>query len=227
MTQYEAMTFRGRAAGWALVMLASTGPSLLAQSPEQTLDRAVAAWAKVKTARATFEQTVTNSLTGSSANARGEFQEQRPNKLSIRFTEPAGDRIVSDGSAVWVYLPSSAPGQVVKRSATDESAVPIDITGEFLTDPKSRYDVTAAGRETVAGHAAHALALVPKPGTKAVFERATLWVDDDDALVRQFEVVENTGITRRVRITSLEVNVPVDRTAFTFTPPAGTRIVER
>ena len=208
-------------------MLVAAASALHAQSPTEVLDRAVAAWAKVKTARASFEQTVTNSLTGSSANARGEFQEQRPNRLSIRFTDPAGDRIVADGTSIWIYLPTSAPGQVVKRAATDEGAVPIDITGEFLTDPKTRYDVSAAGSGTVSGHAAHALTLVPKPGTKAVFDRATLWIDDDDALVRQFEVVEHTGVTRRVRITSLDVNVPVDRSAFAFTPPPGVRVVAR
>jgi outer membrane lipoprotein carrier protein len=214
-------------ARWSLVMLVGAAPALRAQSPEQTLDRAVAAWGKVKTARATFEQTVTNSLTGSSANARGEFQQQRPNKLAIRFTEPAGDRIVADGSSIWIYLPSSTPGQVVKRSATDETAVPIDITGEFLTDPKSRYNVSAAGSATVSGHAAHALTLVPKQENAAPFSKATIWVDDDDALVRQFEVVEQTGVTRRVRITSLELNAAVDRGAFSFTPPRGVRVVER
>lgn len=227
MPYMELRTTASRATRWSLVILTTVAPALVAQSSEQTLDRAVAAWSNVKTARATFEQTVTNSLTGSSANARGEFQQQRPNKLAIRFTEPQGDRIVSDGSSVWVYLPSSAPGQVVKHSATDESAVPIDITGEFLTDPKSRYTVTAAGTGTVAGHAAHALMLVPKAGTNAVFDRATIWVDDDDALVRQFEAVEHSGITRRVRITSLDVNVPVDRSAFNFTPPSGVKVVER
>jgi len=211
----------------ALVMLGGSAAGLAAQTPEETLDRAVAAWSKVKTARATFEQTVTNSLTGSSANARGEYQQQRPNKLAIRFSQPAGDQIVADGSSVWVYLPSSTPGQVVKRSASDENALPIDVTGEFLSDPKSRYTVSAAGTGTVDGHAAHALTLVPKPGAHAVFDRATVWVDDDDALVRQFEVSEQSGVTRRVRITSLDVNVPVDRTVFSFTPPPGVKVVVR
>ncbi|HEX4469917.1 MAG TPA: outer membrane lipoprotein chaperone LolA [Gemmatimonadaceae bacterium] len=212
---------------YSLVMLIVAAPCVAAQSTDQVLDRAVAAWGKVKTARATFEQTITNSLTGSSGNARGEFQQQRPNKLSIRFTEPAGDRIVSDGASVWVYLPSSAPGQVVKRSASDASAIPLDITGEFLTDPRSRYAVSDAGTATVAGHAAHALALAPKPDTQAPFTKATIWVDDDDGLIRQFETVEQSGVTRRVRITSLELNVPVERSTFTFTPPAGVRVVER
>jgi outer membrane lipoprotein carrier protein len=215
-----------RRTGLSLLMLAAVPLGLRAQSSDQVLDHAIAAWAKVKTARATFEQTVSNSLTGTSATARGEFQQQRPKRLSIRFTDPAGDRIVADGSAIWVYLPSSAPGQVVKRSASDAS-LPFDIAGEFLTDPRSRYDVTPAGTATVSGHAAHALMLVPKSKDQQLFDKATIWVDDDDGLVRQFEVVESSGVTRRVRITTLEPNAPVDRSAFTFTPPPGTRVVER
>jgi len=198
-----------------------------AQSTDQTLDRAVAAWGKVKTVRATFEQTVTNSLTGSSATAHGEYQQQRPNRVAIRFTDPSGDRIVSDGASVWVYLPSSAPGQVVKRSASDATALPLDITGEFLTDPRGRYDITSAGVGTVSGHPATALLLSPKAQTQAPFTKATIWVDDDDALIRQFEVVEPSGVTRRIRITSLDLNVPVDKGTFSFTPPAGVRVVER
>ena len=216
-----------RAIRFALVMVVTAAPALAAQSTDQTLDRAVAAWGKVKTARATFEQTVTNSLTGSSATAHGEYQQQRPNRVAIRFTDPAGDRIVSDGAAVWVYLPSSAPGQVVKRSASDATALPLDITGEFLTDPRARYDISSAGSGTISGHTAKALLLSPKPQTQAPFTKATIWVDDDDALIRQFEVVEPSGVTRRVRITSLDLNVPVDKGAFSFTPPAGVRVVER
>jgi len=216
-----------RAIGWAAVMSVVTASIAGAQSTDQTLDRAVAAWGKVKTARATFEQTVTNSLTGSSATAHGEYQQQRPNRVAIRFTDPSGDRIVSDGASVWVYLPSSAPGQVVKRSASDATALPLDITGEFLTDPRGRYDITSAGVGTVSGHPATALLLSPKAQTQAPFTKATIWVDDDDALIRQFEVVEPSGVTRRIRITSLDLNVPVDKGTFSFTPPAGVRVVER
>jgi outer membrane lipoprotein carrier protein len=208
-------------------MVALIAPALRAQSTDEALDHAVSVWSKVKTARATFEQTVTNSLTGSSATAHGEFQEQRPNRLSIRFTDPSGDRIVSDGESVWVYLPSSAPGQVVKHAASDQSAIPLGITGEFLTDPRRRYDISAAGTATVEDHAAHALTLLPKTSTQRSFDKATIWVDDDDGLIRQFEVVEPSGVTRRVRITSLDINVPVDRAVFAFKPPAGVRVIDR
>ena len=216
-----------RVAHWSLVMVTLVAPALRAQSADEALDHAVSVWSKVKTARATFEQAITNSLTGSSATARGEFQEQRPNRLAITFTDPSGDRIVGDGESIWVYLPSSAPGQVIKHAAGDQSAVPLGITGEFLTDPRRRYDVSAAGTATVAGHPTHAVTLVPKSSTQASFDKATIWVDDDDGLIRQFETVESSGVTRRIRINSLDINVPVDRGVFAFKPPAGVRVIDR
>ena len=198
-----------------------------AQSPDATIDRAVAAWAKVKSVRGTFEQTVTNSLTGSSANSRGTYAQERPNRLAIRFEQPGADAIVADGKVVWVYLPSSAPGQVIKRPATDRASVPIDLTGQFLDSPRAKYDITAAGTRTISGHAAHGLALVPKAGTSGPFTKATVWIDDDDALIREFEETESNGVTRHVRLTSVEPNAPVARSEFTFVVPKGVKVVDQ
>jgi outer membrane lipoprotein-sorting protein len=68
---------------------------------------------------------------------------------------------------------------------------------------------------------------VPKRQGSQPFSRATIWVDDRDGLLRQFDVTDNNGVTRRVRITSISVNVPVDAAAFRFTPPTGVRVVEQ
>lgn len=198
-----------------------------AQSVDATIDRAVAAWSKVKTVRGKFEQTVTNSLTGNSATSKGEYAQERPNRLAIRFAPPMTDAIVADGNALWVYLSSSAPGQVIKRRATDRSAVPIDLTGQFLDAPKSKYDITAVDTKTIDGHAARGLGLVPKKGVNAPFTKATVWVDDDDSLIREFEVSESSGVTRRVHLTSIEINAPIDRSTFTFTVPQGVKIVDQ
>jgi outer membrane lipoprotein carrier protein len=198
-----------------------------AQSVDATIDRAVAAWAKVATVRGTFEQTVSNSLTGSSATAHGDYTQERPNRLSIRFLAPDSGAIVSDGRAVWVFLPTSAPGQVVKRPATDRSASPIDLTGQFLDAPRTKYDISAAGTRTVDGHAAHGLILVPKKGSSAPFSKATVWVDDDDSLIREFEELEPSGVTRHVHITAIQTNVPIDRSAFNFTIPKGVKVVDQ
>ncbi len=211
---------------FSLLILAAPA-ALAAQSADAAVDRAVAAWTPVKTVRGSFEQVVTNALTGGTATARGEFQQERPNRLAIRFTDPAGDMIVADGKAVWVYLPSSAPGQVVKQSATDRGAVPIDFTGDFLSAPRSKYDITDGGAQTVDGRPTRMLKLVPKKGASTPFSRATVWVDDKDGLIRQFEVVDTNGVTRRIRLITLSVNAAVDRGAFKFAVPKGVKVVDR
>ena len=147
--------------------------------------------------------------------------------LSIRFTQPASDAIVSDGKAVWVYLPSTAPGQVIKRSATDRSETPIDLTGAFLDSPRTKYDISAAPAKTVDGHAAHGLLLVPKAGVSAPFTKATVWVDDDDALIREFDLTEVSGISRHVHLTTVEPNAQVSKSLFAFSMPAGAKIVDQ
>ena len=209
----------------ALIGLAA--PSIGAQTIDATIDRAVAAWAKVGTVRGTFDQMVSNSLTGSSATAGGEYVQERPNRLAIHFTESATGSIVADGKAVWVYLPGSTPGQVIKRPATDRSASPIDLVGQFLDAPRTKYDITPAGTLTVDGHPARGLTLVPKKGASAPFTKATVWVDDDDSLIRQFEVVEPSGVTRRVHLTTIRTNVPVNRDEFTFSIPKGVKVLDQ
>jgi outer membrane lipoprotein carrier protein len=210
----------------AAIVLVTAAPGARGQSVDATIDRAVAAWAKVKTVRGAFEQTVTNQLTGSTATARGEYAQQRPNLLSIRFTQPASDAIVSDGKTVWVYLPSTAPGQVIKRSATDQSETPIDLTGAFLDSPRTKYVISAAPGKTVDGHAAQGLLLVPKTGMSAPFTKATVWVDDDDSFIREFDVTE-TNVSRHIHLTALEPNAQVSKTLFTFAIPAGAKVVDQ
>lgn len=219
-----------------LVAFAAAAPltaSLTAPLAAQTtasndaIDRAATAWSKVKTLRGTFEQTIENSLTGGSDVSRGEFSEERPNRLAIRFNPPSSGEVVSDGHVVWIYLPASAPGQVVKRPATEQGAVPIDLAGQFLDAPRRKYEIAPADARTVDGHAAHGFVLAPRKGSGAPFTKATVWIDDDDSLIREFEETEPNGVTRHIRITTLELNPAIDRGSFTFTVPAGVKVIDQ
>ena len=215
---------RALVVGLALLCGAST-PALAQR--RDLLDRAVIAWAKVRTARATFEQTIVNPLTGNTLTATGQYQQRRPGKLSVTFDNPATDRIVADGKYVWLYLPSSAPDQVIRSPLGVDGTGTIDLTAQFLTAPRSRYTVSSAGTTMVSGRPTHAFTLVPKVGKAAPFTTATVYIDDADATIRQFEVSERNGVRRTVRLTSFRTNVAVDASAFVFTPPAGARVVER
>jgi outer membrane lipoprotein carrier protein len=229
------MGSRVSAAVAALIGLSALplAPALAQPTAAAALKHAAAVYARVTTARGSFEQTLTNPLTGSSpVVARGDFQQERPSRLSVRFTDPSGDRIVADGKWVWVYLPSAAPDQVVRMPVTDAhntpngGAVSLDFISQFLTDPATRFTITGAGADTLGGHQTTVAILVPHDPEDQI-ARAKLWIDDNDGIVRQFEVTDPSSTVRRVRVETETFNVPVDRAAFEFTPPRGVKIVDQ
>ncbi len=207
-------------------LLATVAAVVPAQSPAvSAVDRAVSAYATVRTAKATFEQTITNALTGSTVSSKGEFQQSRPDRFAFRFTDPKGDAIVSDGKFVWLYLPSSTPGQVIRAPLTADIEGSIDLVGAFFTNPKERYTITDGGEAMLDGRTTRAVNLVPRRGD-ASFVKARIWIDAQDGWLRQFEAQEPSGVTRRVRVTSFTPNASVASSAFTFKPPRGVRVVE-
>jgi outer membrane lipoprotein carrier protein len=208
----------------AIVMAAAP---VAAQSPEATVQRAVKAYAKIETIRATFTQSITNPLTGNDVESKGEMQQRIPGRLSIEFTEPAGDRIVANGRTVWLYLPSTTPGQVIRAHLAEGARANVpDVTSWFLDSPEKRYRMSDAGTATVAGHATHAVALVSVDST-IPFRKATVWIDDDDALIRQFQTTDANGLTRRITITSIRPNAKLDPNIFVFVPPKGARVIDQ
>ena len=200
--------------------------SLIQDGAGKAIDQAVAAYAQVRTARATFEQTITNSLTGTKLSSRGEFQQARPDRFAFRFAEPKGDVIVSDGKNVWIYLPSSAPGQVMRSPVSADAAGSLDMIGEFFSNPRTRYTIADGGAVTLDGRSVRVVSLTPK-GQAATFTKARVWIDAADGTLRQFEAVEPSGITRVVKITHFSANAAVGPDAFAFKAPKGVRIVER
>lgn len=208
-----------------ITALSLAGPAPKAQPVDSVIIRAVAAWKNVKTLRATFEQTVMNPITGSAMHSRGSLQQRKPNRLSITFTDPAGDRIVADGSHVWVFLPSTTPGQVIRMTNAQAGASNTDLIGQFLDTPRSRYDITDAGTEQLNGRATRALVLTAKQGQSLPFIRAKVWVDARDSLIRQFESTDRSGVSRKVRLLTLAPNAAVDASAFRFSVPKGVRVV--
>jgi outer membrane lipoprotein carrier protein len=210
----------------ATIFALGAAASVQAQTPDATMKRAASAYTEMKTIRAEFQQTITNPLTGTNATSRGVMFRQSPNLLSVTFTSPKGDRVVADGTSLWVYLPSSAPGQVIKLPSNGKSTLALVEPGElFLNAPSTRYDMTSGGTATVSGRKANIVTLVPKK-TNNVFTRAKVWVDTEDASIRQFEVVDVNGLTRMVTITRLQANVSVSASEFKFTPPRNVRVLD-
>ncbi len=200
-------------------------------SGEQDPDaRTVLLWAseaygKVRSLRAEFVQTAENPLLRNRVTSRGTLVQRRPDRFLMRFTEPAGDVIVSDGASIWVYYPSVNEKQVIRAPVGAGGAGGADLQAQFLGDPLTRFTPTLEGTESVGGQRAYVLLLTPRVDTG--FRSLKVWVDAQDHLVRRFELVESNGVKRHFELDRLEVDVAAPDSLFRFTPPAGARIVDR
>ena len=208
-----------------IAAVAIAAVSARAQTPEAVMDRAVSNYASMKTMRAEFRQTINNPLTGTTSVSNGEVLRKQPNLLAINFTNPKGDRVVADGRAVWVYLPSTAPGQVVRLTASDKTAETVDPGAMFLTSPRSRFAIKGGGTEFLGGVNASIVLLTPKSAS-APFKNAKVWIDPSSGAVKQFEVVDQNGLKRNVVITRVIANPTIAASAFKFSPPPRTRILD-
>ncbi len=207
----------------AAVAFAVIPISAHAQDAGAIIDRAVSAYASLNSMRAEFRQTLTNPLTGNTQTTSGVILRKKPNLLSIRFD--TGDRVAADGSTLWVYLPSSVPGQVMRMPYTGGNASTVDPAEQFLNAPRTRFTVTSSGTASVGGRATHAVTLVPKRAN-AAFTSAKVWIDDNDSSIRQFDVETPNGLKRHVVITSFTANPVLSRSSFRFAVPKGARIVD-
>lgn len=192
-------------------------------SLQAVIARAESAYRAARTARGTFTQTIVNPQTGTRAQATGTFYRQQPDKFAFQFSDPAGDLVVADGRYVWLYLPSTNPGQVI-RSALTSSAGSYDLGSLFFENTRERYTVSDEGQATLDGRATRVLRLTPR--SEAPFARATVWIEEGTGVLRQFHVVDGMGVERTVHIRTYTPNVPVPDEVFRFVPPEGVRVVD-
>ncbi len=112
-----------------MVLVPSFHHSIIPQDPAPILDRASRSFDTVRTLAADFTQIVDNPMLGDPDTTRGRLFQRRPNYFAMRFSEPKNDRIVADGRRLWLYTPSTTPGQVITRA----SATPPGTCGPILS----------------------------------------------------------------------------------------------
>jgi len=209
-----------------LVLASPLGVSVAAQSADAdaAYARVTQVWSTTKTLQANFDQTITNPILGRTVSSRGVFVQERPNRVSITFTEPAGDRIVGDGKHLWVYLPSSSPKQVLKLPADADGAIVADLLGQLFDTPKRAFTITGGETVQINGRATRRVQLVPKSAAAVPFSKAVLWLDGTEARPVRVQVLDSQGIDRLITLTSWVVDAALPKDAFRFIMPKGATV---
>ncbi len=206
---------------------ALSSPAVAQPAADVAYARVTKAWAAHTTLEAQFEQKIVNALLGKTATSRGTFLQRKPNSVSITFTDPVGDRLVGDGKSLWVYLPSSAPGQVMKLPADADGAVVADLLGQLLDAPKRTFAISGGEPVALDGRATRRVVLIPRTEGVVPFQRATLWLDEKEPRPVRIQVIDGQGIDRTISLTTWLPNATLAKDAFVFTPPKGVKIVTK
>lgn len=185
----------------------------------KVLKAAAAAYSRVTTLQASFTQKRENPLLSSITNSRGTLYQKRPDRFLMKFSQPAGDMILSDGRYFWVYYPSADRKQVIRADARQGAAGGVDLQAQFLGDPLKRFTHTYHGLQ----NGQHVLTMVPR--TNVGYKSLKVWIDAKDSLVRRFILTENNGVVVEIALSGLVVNKPLSNDLFRFTPPAGAQVI--
>jgi len=194
--------------------------------PWPILDRASASFDTVRTLTADFVQIVENPMLGDPDTTRGKLYQRRPNYFAMRFTEPKNDRVVADGRRLWLYTPSTTPGQVIRTAIPGIGTTGPNLIGQFVEHPRERYTARYVRSDTTADGAVDVIALTPR-ATDLPYSEATVWIAKRDGLVRRIEIVETSGQRRTIMLQNLTVNRAIAAREFRFSPTSGVRVVDQ
>jgi len=199
---------------------------LAVQDPGPILDHASQAYDSVHTLSADFVQVVDNPMIGDPDTTRGRLYQRRPGSFAMRFTEPKDDRIVADGRHLWLYTPSTTPGQVIRSAIPGTGTTGPNLIGQFVEHPRARYDFRYVRADSLAEGVVDVIALTPR-SKELGYSEATVWIARKDGLVRRIDIVETSGQHRTIILRNLAINQDVPAREFRFSPPAGSRVVDQ
>lgn len=211
-----------------LILLALAAPvaGARAQDADAIVGRSSRVYRSLSSLKADFVQVIDNPMIDS-AESRGTLVQAGPDKLAMRFTDPPGEAIVIDGRYVWIYTPSTTPGQVIRMPVPSGGPVyGYNMLGWLLDRPAERYTASYVRADRLNGRSVDVVQLVPAV-PDLPFERAVLWLDRDDGLPRRLEIREHSGATRTLTLSKVRVNQSVADKTFTFDVPGGVRVVEQ
>lgn len=211
---------------------ALTAAALLAVLPSQgnpdaagIVERAARAYQALSSFHADFRQVIADTMIGT-YESRGHLDQAGTAMLAMRFTDPRGEAIVMDGGYIWLYTPSTTPGQVIRTPIPQNATYGPNVLAWLLTQPGERYRSRYLRSDAVAGRPADVVVLTPID-PDLPFTEATVWVDQADALPRRLDIQEKGGARRTLVFTGVEKNRRITASTFRFDVPEGVRIIDQ
>ena len=169
----------------------------------------------VKSARASFTQTVTSPDGKKKKDSSGQFEFVRPNRFRFNYAKPFEQQIVADGQKVWLY--DVDLNQVTVRPLAQAlGATPAALLAGGTLDKE--FDLKAAP----AADGLEWVLATPRAKDGPV---QSLRVGFKGGALAALEIADAFGQRSLLRFTALEQNVKLPDNTFQFTPPKGADVI--
>ena len=200
--------------------LASAAPAT--PTAEAIATRVQAFYDQTKTFQAGFKQEYFIRMHDQRRTSEGRVAFEKPGKMSWKYDQPNGNRVVSDGRTLKVY---DRENQQMFEQPVDKSQYPAALAflmgqGELMRS----FTLRLLDPATVKFEGGWVLEGTPKDPTPA-YQKVLLYIDAATSQVRRVLILDAQGNRNRFDFNSPLVNTPVPTGEFTFTPPEGTQIV--
>lgn len=211
--------------------LTCEGDESAVDSPDagELMRRAEAVYDTLRTLRARFDQVIEMRVFEPPRRREGAgvWYQEKPALFRMDFSDPEEDLIVSDGQHLWLYYPSTHPGQVIRSELGDRGrgAAMVDLQGRIFRLARTRYDVRYAGRDTLDGASVHRVELDPR-SDEADYRRVEVWLDAGSLLVRRLVFEDRSETVRTVTLEDIRTGVSLPDSLFRFRVPEGAEVFE-
>ncbi len=161
---------------------------------------------------AEFKQTLRDEDKKIVQQSRGTLALQRPGKFSWRYIDPYEQRIVADGSELWIY---DVELEQVTVKPMDES-----LSNAPIMILMKQSDVTQEFTVSEVGQRKYLYWVELKPNASDL-EYTTIYIGLEDGSVKAMELQDQFGQSTQIVFENLRVGVVHNPDTFKFVPPKG------
>jgi outer membrane lipoprotein carrier protein len=164
---------------------------------------------------------------GNKAYKNGRITYKAADKMLIEFINPSGQRIVSDGKRMWVYIPSM---NVVAEQdlKSDSASIFSSATGSGLKRLFSIYHYKFASRnqpEKQSDGSMQYTLFLNKKESRGGLRTIKLWISED-YLIKKAVGESSTGKMVEINFTNIKSNFEVSNGVFQFDIPSQAKIIK-
>ncbi len=170
---------------------------------------------------------IVSDKSGSKKRQSGKVYYKNSSKMLIEFHEPYGQKIVSDGKTMWLYIPSMnvVAEQDLKR---ESGSIFSSVTRSGLRRLFSKYHYKFASKKQPEvqpdGAMAYTLFLKQRE-SRSGFRTLKLWISDEYLITRVYGET-SSGKNVEIKINNIKTDVVLSNGLFKFDVPSKAKIIK-